>query len=72
MKEYEVSKLRRVKEYRILMDILKQHHVRHLDQRIVGEEGTVYVTIPKSESSRMEEELEKSKLVYRILKEESF
>ena len=67
MRIYEISKIKRVGDYRILLTILNQHSIRQPDYKNDGKEGTLSFTIPKSNAIEMNKKLKESRLVFRVL-----
>jgi predicted transcriptional regulator len=67
MKRYEVSEMRRIRDYSSLFLILKQYSARHFDYKHNGKQGTLCFTIPKADAPEMNKQLKESGLVFKVL-----
>ena len=67
MIRYEVSRIKRVGDYRILLTILNQHSIRQPDYKNDGREGTLSFTIPKADAPEISRQLKESGLVFKVL-----
>jgi hypothetical protein len=67
MKKYEVSEMRRIRDYTNLFSLLTQYHARQFNYSHDGKEGTLSFAIPKANAENMDKGLKESGLVFRVL-----
>ena len=67
MRKYEISGMRRIREYKILLNILSQYSARQFNYKNDGKEGTLSFTISKANALEMDKRLKESGLVFKIL-----
>ncbi len=69
MKKYEVSGMRRVKDYNVLFSLLNQYHTRQLNYKYdeKEKEGTLVFIIPKANAPELDKRLKESGLIFRVL-----
>ncbi len=69
MIRYEISEMRRIKDYNHLFLILKEYSARHLDYKYdeKQKQGTFSFAVPKDSSPAIDERLKESGLIFRVL-----
>ena len=68
MEKYEISKIRRIRDYKILFNILSEYHARNFSFKNDKQEGaSISCMVSKAKAKKMEEKLKESGLVFRVL-----
>ena len=68
MIKYEVSGIKRIRDYRFLLNLLSQYSIRQINYKN-DERGTALsFAIPKADAPEMDKRLKESGLVFKVLK----
>jgi len=68
MIKYEVSGIKRIRDYRFLLNLLSQYSIRQINYKNDERGAALSFSIPKYNASELEKRLKESKLVFKVLK----